>query len=214
MPEDRLSTALRELASAELIFVHGEPPESRYTFKHALVQDAAYSTLLKSRCRQLHARIVKALESDFPDQAEARPELVAHHAAEAGHYETAIGYWRKAGDQNSARAAMKEANALYGQALELIEKLPAGIARDRTELGLLLALGGAQQAVRGSVSPECGRTYTRARELAEQVGEAEDLVEILKGLMYFHHGRTELDEAGAAAASGSESVSGLVGRAR
>mgnify|MGYP000877328069 CR=1 FL=1 len=195
LPPDRLSAALEDLAGAELIFASGDSPETIYTFKHALVQDAAYSTLLKSRRRQLHAGIVTALERDFPDQVQAQPELIAYHATNAEQFETAVGYWCKAGERGLARAAMKEANAVYSRALDLARRLQPSDRRERAELEILLELGRTQQAIRGSVSDECGQTFGRARQLAERSGRAEHLVEALKGLMYFHHGRTELKRA-------------------
>ena len=199
LAEDRLSEALDALVGSELIFARGIPPDATYVFKHALVQDAAYSTLLKSRRRHLHGQIVAALENDFASQVAAQPEMVARHATEAGLDDKAIDYWRKAGDLSVARAAMKEAEGLFSQALRMIEGLPAGIPRDERELELLLCLGPAQQAIKGSVSYECGRTYARARELAEKVGSEHDLIEVCKGQMYFYHGRTQLDQAREAA---------------
>ena len=136
-----------------------------------------------------------ALERDFPDQVQAQPELIAYHATNAEQLEAAVGYWCKAGERGLARAAMKEANAVYSRALDIVRRLPPSDRRERTELEILLELGRTQQAIRGSVSDECGRTFGRARQLAERSGRAEHLVEALKGLMYFHHGRTELNRA-------------------
>ena len=176
------------------------PPDARYVFKHALVQDAAYSTLLKSRRRQLHARIAAVLEEQFPEQAETQPDLVAHHATEAGLNEKAIDYWQRAGERSVARAAMKEAAAVLGKALALLEASPRGPARAAKELDLQLALGTTQQALKGSVSADAGGTYARARALAEGLGRGEQLIQALLGQFYFHHGRTELDRAGESAA--------------
>ena len=200
LPEGRLVQALDELAAAELVFAQGTPPDARYAFKHALVQDAAYSTLLKSRRRQLHARIATVLEEQFPEQAETQPDLVAHHAAEAGLNEKAIDYWQRAGERGVARAAMKEAAAVLGKALALLEASPEGPARAARELDLQLALGTTQQALKGSVSADAGGTYARARALAEGLGRGEQLIQALLGQFYFHHGRTELDRAGESAA--------------
>ncbi len=170
MSEDRLSTALHELAGAELIFAHGEPPEATYTFKHALVQDAAYSTLLKSRRRQLHARIAAALESDFPDQAEARPELVAHHATEAGHVRESDRLlaqgWRPelgAGGDEGGRRALSVRRSGWSRSCR------RAFRGTREELGLLLALGPAQQAIKGSVSSRM-RPNIRPRSGAGRAG--------------------------------------------
>src|SRR5206468_5265797 len=111
MPVLELDDALERLVTAELIFRRGTPPDAEYTFKHALVQDAAYSTLLKSRRQQIHGRITTTLEEQFPDVVAAQPALLAHHCTEAGSVEKAVGYWLKAGQQSVARSAMAEAVA-------------------------------------------------------------------------------------------------------
>jgi predicted ATPase len=111
MPQQKLDEALEQLVRAELIFRRGTPPDAEYTFKHALVQDAAYSTLLRSRREQLHARIAATIEDRFRDVATAQPALLAQHCAEAGLAEKAVGYWLKAGQQALARSAMTEAVA-------------------------------------------------------------------------------------------------------
>jgi predicted ATPase len=105
MPQQQLDSALAQLVSAELIFRRGVPPEAEYTFKHALVQDAAYSTLLKSRRQQIHARIVAALEGKFPDVVTAQPALLAQHCSEASLTEKGVGYWLKAGQHSVERIA-------------------------------------------------------------------------------------------------------------
>ena len=140
------------------------------------------------------------LEEQFPEQAETQPDLVAHHAAEAGLNEKAIDYWQRAGERGVARAAMKEAAAVLGKALALLESSPQGPARAAKELDLQLALGTTQQALKGSVSADAGGTYARARALAEGLGRGAQLIQALLGQFYFHHGRTELDRAGESAA--------------
>ena len=111
---------------AELVFRRGEPPEATYTFKHALVRDAAYESLLKSRRQQLHARIAEALEERFPETARREPELLAHHCTEAGLAEQAVDYWRRAGALALARSATLEAVAQLSRGLELLPGLPDG----------------------------------------------------------------------------------------
>ena len=125
---------------AELVFRRGTPPDATYTFKHALVQDAAYSTLLRPRRQQLHGRIATTLERLFPEIAAAQPELMAQHCAMAGLVEKAIAYWDTAGRLAVQRSTMAEAAAHFGKALELIASLPESPQRRSSELSLQLAL--------------------------------------------------------------------------
>jgi predicted ATPase len=111
MPKPQLNDAMAQLVQAELIFRRGTPPDAEYTFKHALVQDAAYGTLLRSRRQQLHARIAATLEDHFPEIVVAQPAELAQHCSEAGLVEKAVGYWLKAGQRAIARSAMAEAVA-------------------------------------------------------------------------------------------------------
>ena len=120
MPRQQLDDALAQLVSAELIFRRGTPPDAEYTFKHALVQDAAYSTLLRGRRQQIHARIAATLEDQFPDIVLAQPALLARHCAEAGLAEKAVAYWLKAGQQALARSAMTEAAAQLRKGLDAL----------------------------------------------------------------------------------------------
>ena len=136
MPQQKLDEALEQLASAELIFRRGMPPDAEYTFKHALVQDAAYSTLLRSRRQQLHGRIAATLESQFPEVVTAQPALMAQHCTEAGLSEKAVGYWLKAGQQAIARSAMTEAVAQLQKGLDLLTSMPDNSARQQQELDL------------------------------------------------------------------------------
>jgi predicted ATPase len=181
--------------SSELIFRRGSPPEATYTFKHGLVQDAAYGTLLKSRRQQLHARIRQVLEERFPDQVEVQPELLPHHCTQAGTVDRAVDYWYKAGRQAVARSAMIEAVAQLTQGLDLMPGLPAGPDRDRKELSLRLALGNALVAAQGAGAPETAQAYARAAELGELTGDTSHLVAALYGLIRFHFSRAELTSA-------------------
>jgi class 3 adenylate cyclase/predicted ATPase len=194
-PEPELQAALDQLVASELVFRRGLPPEASYSFKHALVQEAAYGTLPKSRRQQLHARIAKVLEEQFPTTEEARPELLANHCTEAGLIETAIQYWQRAGQQAIARSAMAEAIAQLTKGITLLAGLPDGADRRRQELGLQLALGGALSAGRGTGVAETGRAYARAAELCEQTGERSLLAAALHGLIVFHFSRAELAPA-------------------
>ena len=191
MPPRQLDDAMAQLVRAELVFRRGTPPDAEYTFKHALVQDAAYSTLLRSRRQQLHARIATTLEQKFPEIVAAQPALLAHHCAEAGLAEKAVGYWLKAGQQAIARSAMTEAEAQLGKGLELLSSLPANDWRWQQELDLLTALGSAQIATKGYSAPDVGKTCTRASALAKQLDRADYLIGSLYGLWGYHLCRCE-----------------------
>jgi predicted ATPase len=127
MPERQLNDALEQLVRAELLFRRGAPPNAQYTFKHALVQDVAYASLLRANRQQLHARIARAYETCFPEVVRAQPELVAHHFTEAGLSDAAIEYWQRAGDLAMARSGHAEAIHHFSVALDLLTKL----GRDR-----------------------------------------------------------------------------------
>ena len=193
--EPQLREALDRLANAGLLFVRGTPPQSSYIFKHALVQDAAYGTLLRDRRQRLHARIAATLEDRFPEIVLAQPALLAHHCAEAGLAEKAIIYSHRAAQQAVARSAMAEAIAQLHQGLGMLAGLPDGVARHRQELDLQMALGVPLIAVRGMAAPEVGQAYARARELCLQVGDTPQLSSVLFGLWWFHELRADLQAA-------------------
>jgi predicted ATPase len=148
MPQQKLDEALEQLASTELIFRRGVAPDAEYTFKHALVQDAAYSTLLRSRRQQLHARIAETLETQFPEIVNAQPAFIAQHSADAGLNEKAVGYWLKAGQQATARSAMTEAVAQLRKGLDLLESMPENPSRRQQELDLRVTFGQVLQATK------------------------------------------------------------------
>jgi class 3 adenylate cyclase/tetratricopeptide (TPR) repeat protein len=191
MPRQQLDDALAQLVHAELIFRRGTPPDAEYTFKHALVQDAAYSTLLRSRRQLLHARIAKTLEDQFPEIAVAQPELLAQHCAEAGLAEKAVIYWLKAGQQAMVHSASMEAVAQLRKGLDMLTKLPDGPWRQQQELALQIALRPALAATKGYSAPDVGETIARARALAEQIDRPEYLEPLLYGQWVFHFGRSE-----------------------
>ena len=164
-----LDDALRQLVAAELVFRRGEPPEATYVFKHALVQDAAYASLLKSRRQELHARVVRALEEKFPEILATKPEMVARHYTAAGLAADAISYWLRAGQLALQRSAMKEAIAQLTQGLDLLPDLPAGPDRDRKGVDLQLALGNALIAA-GAGAPGIARKYRGLRSCANEQG--------------------------------------------
>jgi hypothetical protein len=191
LPRQQLDDALAQLVNAELIFRRGMAPDAEYTFKHALVQEAAYGTLLRSRRQQLHARIAATVEDQFPEIVVVQPALLARHCAEAGLAEKAVVYWLKAGQQSLKRSATTEAAAQLRKGLDVLDGLPGGPERQRLELDLQLALGHALMAAKGHSTPEVGSTYARARALAEQNDRPEYLWRAFFGLWVFHRNRGE-----------------------
>jgi class 3 adenylate cyclase/predicted ATPase len=176
-PEAELDAALDRLIAAGLLFRQGAPPHATYVFKHALVQDAAYGTLLREGRRALHARIAEILESRFAEIAERQPELLAQHYAEAGLLEKAARLWGKAGTQSLERSALVEAIEQMSRALGLIAALPATTALRREQLGLQVALITPLIHVKGFASPETRAAAEQAKLLIEQaqaLGEAPD----------------------------------------
>jgi class 3 adenylate cyclase/tetratricopeptide (TPR) repeat protein len=192
MPQQKLDEALEQLESAELIFRRGTPPDAEYTFKHALVQDATYSTLLRSRRQQLHRRIVTALEGQFIEIVAAQPQLLAQHCSEAALVDKAINYWLKAGQQALARSATTEAVAQLQKGLDLLPSLADDDWRRQLELELLLALGRALLAAKGYAGSAVGETYARAGVLAERLDRSDCLGSLLWGQWVFHLMRSEL----------------------
>jgi class 3 adenylate cyclase/tetratricopeptide (TPR) repeat protein len=168
-PAAELRLGLDRLAEAGLLVCRGVAPQSSYVFKHALVQDAAYGTLLRGRRQELHARVAKVLEEQFPHIVATQPEVLAHHYTQAGLVGPAIEYWRKAGERALRQSAAPEATQHLTRGIELISTLPANAERDRTELRLHLALGPAIRAVKGHAAEETLRVFSRARDL---LGEA------------------------------------------
>jgi class 3 adenylate cyclase/predicted ATPase len=174
-PEAELSLAIDRLVAAGLLFRQGAAPHATYLFKHALVQDAAYGTLLREPRRALHARIAEAFESEFPEIVESQPELVARHCTEAGLVERAAALWGKAGLQSLARSALAEAAAQLKHALAQIAALPATPALRREQIKLQVALANALMHVKGNASSETRAAVDRAGALFEEadaLGEA------------------------------------------
>ena len=190
-----LEEALRQLEAAELVFSSGAPPEATYVFKHALVQDTAYQSLLKSRRQVLHHRIADSLTTRFPDRAEEEPSLVAHHFTQAGMPDAAIEWWERAGSRAMRRFANPEAVVSFGNALSLVPDVPSGAARDERELALRLAIGPALLAARGYASTEVERNYQEAGTLADRLGDREAVFTSTRGLWHYFYDRGELDQA-------------------
>ena len=196
LDERELLAGLDQLACAGLLFRKDMPDQSQtYTFKHALVQEAAYQSLLRSKRQRLHARIGSALEEQFPETAETKPELLAHHWELAKVIAKAVGYRLRAGHRASARSAAPEAIAQLHKGLQLLEGIPPGPERDRQELLLQLALFSVQVGVRGYAAPETGTALTRAGELCGSAGDRSLIFPVLYGQRGFHFVRAELDVA-------------------
>jgi predicted ATPase len=192
LPEPELTTALDELIRAELVFRRGVAPDAVYSFKHALLRDAAHGSLLKSRRRAVHARIAQVLAGQFPELAQAAPEVIARHWAEGGQMAEAAAWHQRAGEQALARSATREAMAQLHAGLEALDALPEGEERQRRELELQAALGAALFAARGQAAGETAIAYGRARELCRRLGESRRLVPVLFGLWASHNTRAEL----------------------
>jgi class 3 adenylate cyclase/predicted ATPase len=186
---------LGRLVEAELLYQRGLPPGATYTFKHALIQDTAYASLLRSTRQGYHRRIAEVLQAQFPALAATQPELLARHYTEAGLHAEAIGYWHQAGAQAIQRSAHPEAVSHLRNGLALLDMLPDASARLQHELLLLIALGPPLMAIQGYGAPEVGAVYTRAHQVCQQVGETPQLFLILRGLWQFSILRTELRTA-------------------
>jgi DNA-binding winged helix-turn-helix (wHTH) protein/predicted ATPase len=195
LPEDELRAALTRLVASELVFQRGTPPEAVYSFKHALVQDAAYDSLLRGARRQLHARIAAALETDPSGITENQPELLAQHYAEAGLVEQSVVYWGKAGHRSARRSAMVEAAAHLQKALDQLTLLPNDVTRQRQELELLSSLGEVLRFVKGMSSPEVSLAFARARELWERLDSPSEFLQVAYWQSRNHQNHGELDLA-------------------
>jgi class 3 adenylate cyclase/predicted ATPase len=195
IPEDELRSALSRLVASELVFQRGTPPEAVYIFKHALVQDAAHSSLLRATREQLHAEIAQALEAHSPDLLDTQPEVFAQHYAEAGLVEKSTAHWGKAGHRSASRSAVAEAAAQFQKALDQLALLPDNYDRQRQELELRSALGTVLMLVKGFAAPEPGDAYTRARELWEQLGCPSEFNHVPYGQSRYYLNRGELDLA-------------------
>jgi class 3 adenylate cyclase/predicted ATPase len=195
LAEDELQTALARLVASELIFQRGSPPDAVYSFKHALVQDAAHASLLHSSSQQLHAQIAEALAIHSPELVDSQPELFAHHYAQAGLVEKSVAAWGKAGQQSAARSALAEAATQFQKALEQLALLTDSPERFRQELEFRSGLGAALQAVKGQAAPKTGEVYARARVLWEQLGSPSEFLQVPYGQSRYHLHRGELDLA-------------------
>jgi class 3 adenylate cyclase/predicted ATPase len=195
LPEDELQAALARLIASELVFQRGTPPEAVYTFKHALVQDAAHGSLLRSSRQHLHAQIAEALETHSPELRESQPELFAQHYAEAGLVEKSAGCWGMAGHRSVAHGAIVEAAAQFQKGLDQLALLPDNPERQRQELEYCSSLSAALRAAKGQAAPQTGQVYARARELWERLGSPSEFLQIPYGQSRYHAHRGEVDLA-------------------
>ncbi|MBV8739991.1 MAG: adenylate cyclase, partial [Alphaproteobacteria bacterium] len=186
---------LVRLVSSGLVFQRGTPPEAVYAFKHALVQDAAHGSLLRTSRQQLHAQIATALETHFSEMMENRPELFAQHYAEAGLVQKSVACWGKAGHRSAARSAMAEAAAQFQKGLNQLALLPDTPERQRQELEFLSALGEVLIAVKGPAAPEAGHARDLARKLWEQLGSPSEFFHVPWGQVLYYMNRGEVDSA-------------------
>jgi len=193
--EDTLHQGLHRLVQAEFLYQQGLPPQATYTFKHALIQEAAYQSLLKRTRQQYHQRIAQVLEARFPEVCANQPELVAQHCTAAGCGEQAIAYWQRAGEHASERSAHLEAVSHLTTGIELLTTLPETPERTQHAVTLYIALGAALQIAKGLAAPEVEHAYTQARAWCQQVGETPDLVPVLFGLWRFYLVRPQLHTA-------------------
>ncbi len=190
--EETLQRGLQQLVEAELVYQSGIPSQSRYLFKHALVRDTAYQSLLKSKRQQYHRQIATTLGAQFPQTVETQPELIAHHYTEAGLIAQAIPYWQRAGQRAVQRSDHREAINHLTKGLELLKPLPDTSERTQQELILQIALGTPLIATKGFAAPEVERVYARALELCRQVGDTPQLFPALWGSWVFYNIRGEL----------------------
>jgi predicted ATPase len=193
--EATLHQGLHQLVEVEFLYQRGVPPQATYTFKHALIQDAAYQSLLRSTRQQYHQRIAQVLEGRFPETAETQPELLAHHYTEAGLREQAMPYWQQAGQRALQRSANLEAVSHVTRGLEVLSTLPETHERAQQELALQIMLGAALGIIKGQAAPETARTYARACALARQMGSPPELFPALWGFWYAHMARGQLPRA-------------------
>jgi predicted ATPase len=190
-----LQYELRRLVEAELLYQRGLPPQATYIFKHALIQDTAYGSLLKSTRQQYHQRVAQVLEDQFPETAEAEPELLAHHYTEASFTEKAVHYWHHAGQSAVQRSAHAEAISHLTKGLELLKILPETSQGLQRELDMHIALGASLLATKGQAAPEVGETYTYARQLCQRLEEPSQLFPVLRGLWNYYLVRAEMQTA-------------------
>jgi predicted ATPase len=191
LDEPTLQRELGRLVDAELLYQRGLPPQATYLFKHALIRDIAYESLLRSTRQGYHQRIAHILEEQFPETVEAQPELLAYHYTEAGLAEKAVHYWHQAGHRAIQRSAHVEAINHLTQGLALLQMLPKAPERTQQEVDMHIALGTSLIATKGYAAPEVGQTYSQARHLCAHLNDPLQLFEVLLGLWQYYVVRDE-----------------------
>jgi predicted ATPase len=193
--EETLREGLAQLVDTELLYRRGKASQATYSFKHALVQDAAYHSLLRRTRGQYHQQVAQLLTDRYPEVVENEPEVVAHHYTEAGNPEQAVLYWNKAGQRASQHSANLEAVAHFSKGLEVLQTLPDTPERSQRELDMQVALGPVLIAAKGYATQEVESVYDRARELCEQLEASSELFVVLRGLEVHYLVRAELQKA-------------------
>jgi hypothetical protein len=190
-----LQHELGRLVEAEIVYQRGLPPQATYMFKHALIQGAAYESLLKSTRQHYHQRIAHVLEAQFPAIVDQQPELLAYHCTGAGLTGKAVHYWQQAGQRAIKRSAHVEAINHLRTGLALLQTFPETLERVQREVDMLISLGASLTATKGYAAPEVGETYTRARQLCEHLEAPHQFFPVLRGLWNYYHARAELPMA-------------------
>ena len=193
LDEPQLQDELAKLVAGEILFQRGRPPQCNYQFKHALLQEAAYQSLLKKKRQRFHQQIAEVLQARFPETAETQPELLAHHWTEADQASAAIPYWLQAGLRSQRRSANREAIEHFRRGLQLLATLPPGPQRDQQELDFLMPLGVVLMAAKGYAAPEVGDCFGHARRLCEALQATVPLFFVLRGMWAWRLLRDELD---------------------
>jgi predicted ATPase len=193
--EEILRDGLAKLVATELLYQRGRPPRAKYVFKHVLIRDAAYQSLLRRTRQEYHEQVAELWLSHFPELVEAEPEVVAHHFTEAGCVESALTFWHRAGQRAIERSANLEAIGHLSRGLDVLDAMTDPSEYIEQELRLQTTLGPALMAAKGYGAAEVERSYVRARELCEQVGETRQLFQVMLGLWNVYLVRAELKQA-------------------
>jgi len=191
LPEKTLQHGLEKLVNANLIYPVSSALQQRYIFKHALIQESAYQSLLKSKRQQLHQKTAEILEKRFPQTAKTQPELLAHHYTQAGIIDQAIVFWTQAGENALARSANQEAIAHFNQGLQLTIDLPNSLEQTKEKIKLMTSLGAPLIVTKGWADPGVIENYITARNLCEEIGESVLLFPVLWGLWLCHNGQAK-----------------------
>jgi class 3 adenylate cyclase/tetratricopeptide (TPR) repeat protein len=192
-PEEELQSALTRLSDSQLIHSRGSIPDATYLFKHVLMRDAAYGSLLITRRRELHRAVARALSEKFVQRNEIEPEILAHHLTEAGGGEAATAAWQRAGDRSSAQGSFVEAANHYQKAINVLRTLVQSTARDQREIALLMSLGATLSATKGFAAEEVATAYKRVGELSISMGR--DSPSVVLGLWQTYLNRGQVTQA-------------------